>query len=729
MNPVELEIGLHNWDKEKHSYSIEMRSLSPGDLVENRLIKESLIVAVFDLQTLHTQPAQSVGKQLTEALFADPEVKKAFLDAKKKAMDRDEPLRVRLFINPNAQELHGLPWESLCDPEDLSPLFTSDLFFFSRYIISSNYRPFQGDGRLKKALLVVANPQNLDKYAPNGQKLTPIDVAGEIQRVLPGLRPFETSILDNKQQEVDLALTSHNISNVHRLSSNDKSTIDNLFSCLREGFDILYLVCHGAMVDSHPKLWLEDQTGVVSVVSGIELVERLKGLKSPPKLIVLASCQSGGTATDTGSTLDPTNALSALGLRLADAGIPAVVAMQGSVKMKTIAEFIPTFFSELKRDGILDQAMSIARREITDLPERAIPVLYMRLKNGSLRKGSALTNVNFEGWDEIITPLNDKKCTVILGFGLLESFLPSTRDLAKRWAEIHHFPLATNYREDLPQVAQFIKVQKKGYYLRSEFIWTIKQELQRRFPELKTQINEDASLNQLLHCILTDSKYLPSIDKDPHYLLAQLKCPVYISAKPDDLMKQALISYSRSPLVLNFEWKDELDRTEDDQLSNPPKNQQSLNPSIEYPLVYNLFGSFDDETPLVLAEDDYFDYLIKATGKVDPIPAAVRGRLNHTLLLFLGFRLDEWSFRALLRSLLNRAGEGSRKEFAHVAVQIDPQYSHNIEPDQARNYLRKYFHASHISVYEGSVNEFVAKLHEEGINKYGSKFLVGKKVS
>ena len=42
------------------------------------------------------------------------------------------PLRLRLMIGPSAPELHTLHWELLCDPQDGSPLSTSENLLFSR---------------------------------------------------------------------------------------------------------------------------------------------------------------------------------------------------------------------------------------------------------------------------------------------------------------------------------------------------------------------------------------------------------------------------------------------------------------------------------------------------------------------------------------------------------------------------------------------------------------------
>ena len=52
--------------------------------------------------------------------------------------------------------------------------------------------------------------------------------------------------------------------------------------------------------------------------------------------------------------------------------------------------------------------------------------------------------------------------------------------------------------------------------------------------------------------------------------------------------------------------------------------------------------------------------------------------LRRQLADVLGFRLDEWDFRVLFRSIVNQEGD-RRKEHTHVAVQIDPKKAASIE--------------------------------------------------
>ena len=84
------------------------------------------------------------------------------------------------------------------------------------------------------------------------------------------------------------------------------------------------------------------RTGRTKVTAGKDLVDGLARLVRLPRLVVLASCQSAGTGEETHS--DDEGVLAALGPRLAEAGIPAVIAMQGNVQQRTSSGFMKVFF-------------------------------------------------------------------------------------------------------------------------------------------------------------------------------------------------------------------------------------------------------------------------------------------------------------------------------------------------------------------------------------------------
>jgi hypothetical protein len=139
-------------------------------------------------------------------------------------------------------------------------------------------------------------------------------------------------------------------------------------------------------------------------------------------------------------------------------------------------------------------------------------------------------------------------------------------------------------------------------------------------------------------------------------------------------------------------------------------------PTAERPLVYHLFGTLDEPDSLVLTEDDYFDFLIGVTSRNNLIPGTVRDALADSALFFLGFQLDDWSFRVLFRSLMARQGGKRRSRYAHVAVQITPDEGRIMAPAQARQYLESYFQGADISIYWGSSEDFLRELHDQMVS-------------
>jgi hypothetical protein len=227
---ADLEMGLHRRDA--GSYSVEFRYIQPDSEADIRMGQSSPALAQFDFEELNGLifDSPAYGQLLTRSLFGDPAVQAAFGQARASARSLDVPLRMRLLIGPSASELNGLRWEMLQDPLEGTPLCTTEDLYFSRYLSSLDWRPVRlRPKRRLNALGVVANPSNLSEY-----KLAAIDVAGELERARFGLGEIPLVSLPGPNGE--------------------HATLNRLVDCLRDGYDILYLVCHGALVNNEP--WL-----------------------------------------------------------------------------------------------------------------------------------------------------------------------------------------------------------------------------------------------------------------------------------------------------------------------------------------------------------------------------------------------------------------------------------------------------------------------------------------
>lgn len=717
MNYADLEIGLHKWQED--SYAVELRYVDSKNSSEERLERPNPYLVQFDPINLREQAADPAGygRLLSKSLFVD-DVKTFFENARVKADALQVPLRLRLVIGRSAPRLHSLRWETLRDPRDDSPLVTSERILFSRYLSSSYWqsvRPFRNDEPLR-ALVVIANPTDIASWKVGERK-----------------RELKPIAVDSERKRARLGLSTTTIT---ELAERGEATLDNLIDNMRDGCDILYLVCHGELVRNRPRLWLENEQGNVATIDGGDLVTRLKELQHQPRLVVLASCQSAGDGEE--ARLDDNGALAALGPRLAEeVGIPAVLAMQGNITMRTMEEFMPVLFRELQKDGQIDRAVAVARGMVRNRMDSWMPVLFMRLRSGEIwyTPGLDKSPPGFSKWPSLLQHISEGNCTPILGFGMVESLLGSSHEIAQHWAETYDFPMAPHDREDLPQVAQYLAVNQDLAFPGGELRRYLRREILRRFGRERQGELQAKSLDDLMLEAVGARRQNPDV-AEPHAVLADLPFRVYVTTNADSLMTDALTKANKEPQMRFFDWQRDMRRRRDDerepdaerepdieleklQLARPPgfgRWSGLACPPIKRPVVYYLFGYLDEPRSLVLTEDDYFDYLIGITMNRDLMPNVVRSVLADSALLFLGFRIDDWNFRVLFRSIMHLQGGNRRRNYTSVAVQIDPERYHIADPGLARRYLESYFQNANINIYWGSVDEFVKELRSRWEN-------------
>jgi hypothetical protein len=674
---AELEIGFNR--RESSAYAVEFRFSQPGSEVDVQPIEGQVGLDLQNIQFMPGEEAAEYGRRLTDMVFLDPDVRSAFLQARSSAHAQELPLRLRLVIGPNAPELHNVHWETLLDPQNNNPLSTTENLLFSRYLGSADWRPVRlRPHRDLQALLVIANPANLASY-----QLAPVDVAGELARAKAGLGSLRVSVLGEP-------------------GDGQPATLNNIVARLRESeYDILYIVAHGTFARGEPFLWLVGEDGNVSHASADQLATYLQELANRPRLVVLASCESAGSGSG--------DALLALGPSLAEAGIPAVLAMQGQISMPTVAQFMPIFFQELQRDGQVDRALAAARGSVRTRYDSWMPVLFMRLKSGRIwyTPGFGEAQDEFDKWQSLAGSIQDKVCTPILGPGLLDAILGPRRDMAVEWAQEHAFPLSPQDREVLPRVAQYIFTNQAPDHLPR----ILRQSIRDRIIDLyrpglteSLQQAEKWSSPQVIEAIqVAAAAHSSRSSFDPYAVMAQLRLPVYITAAVDDLLTVALQNAGAMPQVRILPWTKLI-----------PKERAIYEdmPTPERPLVYHLFGHLSISNSMVLSEDQYFDYLLNVALNKDLIPSAVRAALNSSSLLFLGFQMDDWEFRVFFRFLMAQEGKDMLKYYSHAAAQIEPEEDRTADIKRARRYLEQYFQKENINVYWGSTEEFLNDLQQ-----------------
>lgn len=698
---VELEIRVRG--REATGYELELHLTQPRDDAEIQLLQGGAQPLALDSAALIGASGDDLayGRLLSQALFGPQEARAAFSRAVAVAQSLDVPLRLRLDLPEHAPALQALSWERLVRPDTGASLLTGEGVYFSRFLPSNDFHRIQlrRARRELRALVVAVNPTALQDRWPT---LAPVDVAGERERAIAALGDIPSETFDPSVPV----------------------TLDALVNRLRNGFDILYLACHGGVAEDKPFLLLQNDAGGVDVVGAQEFVTRLAELWQRPRLIVLASCRSADGVRARGPEL---GTLAALGPGLTNAGIGAVLAMQGDVTMQTVAQFMPVFFRELRTHGVLDRSMAVARGSVQARPDWWAPVLFMRLRTGRLwwyDTGFGLERAEFRKWESLLGSIADSRCTPILGPGLTDPIVGSRRDIARRLAEAHKYPMARHQGEDLPQVAQFLAIDNDPNTAPRLVYGHLCAELIARYARHLPADIVSMPLGQLSFerlAILYDDLLLRAwkrrlVDEpcEPHRVLARMPFPLYVLTNPERLLYAAIAD--QPPDVPPRDAQVEICRWNAELAFAPSLLEGSTDYSLDpvKPIIYHLFGSLHDRNSLVITEDDYFDFLIGITANKDLIPKPIRRSLAASSLLFLGFQIDDWDFRVLFRSLAAQEGRSRRASYTHVAVQIDPEEGRVRDPEQARKYLNDYFHnAADVSIYWGTVEDFVKELDRQ----------------
>lgn len=676
-----LEIGIYTRDTKR--YSAELRFSSPGNETEVRTICNLPVFFDRDRFRAFELDDKAYGALLSESLFADSEFRTVFAEACASSQQSEMAVRMSLLIGPGALELHDLRWELLQHPITHECLATNQNILFSRYLTSYDWRKVSSSSRRNlKALVFIANPIDLEEY-----ELTAVNVEGELERSKEGLTGFS----------------------IETIASPGMATLACLLERLRGGFDILYIVCHGTLNNGQGFLWLENDQGQSHQVPGDELTQCIRELNITPRLVVLASCQSGGSGDE--SQNNDGGALSALGPGIALAGVPAVLAMQGNVSMITMKEFMPCFFKELQRDGQIDRAVAVARGRVRDRLDWWSPTLFLRLRSGRLWYTPGFSGEgSMKNWPALLRNIQKGRCTPLLGPGLMEYLVGSRHNLARDWSQTFRFPLPQS-KGDLPEVAQFLAYEQDKQFPRDELIRYFQAYLLRQHPEIIKRAIDPTDISGVMRDVWENQVSAQS--DDPFLVLAKLPLPIYVTTNVSSILEHALVKAGKAPERGICRWKKDI-KMEPTVFETEP----DYRPSEQRPLVYYLYGHIDVPDSLVLTQDDYFDFLIGVTQNKDLVPPPVRASLVNSSLLLLGFPFESWDFRVLFRWLIDLEGSSRRDRYAHVAAQFDPEDSEMIDTERARSYLSSYFSRNaHISLYWGAPQAFIADLQKELLSK------------
>jgi SIR2-like domain len=281
-----------------------------------------------------------------------------------------------------------------------------------------------------------------------------------------------------------------------------------------------------------------------------------------------------------------------------------------------------------------------------------------------------------ENWNVLLRRIRDGRCTPFLGAGAGYGVLPLGGEIAAKWAADYNYPLSDS--SNLIAVAQYLAVKYSDSVFPKDLIVEM-------FAKSKSPDLADPA--------------------EPHNMLAKLPLPVYLTTNYDDFMVRALTHRHRAPKRVMCQWNSSV---KDYVKDNPTifEREPGFAPTVANPVVFHLHGYVPLSESLVLTEDDYMDFLVNISTS-DLIPAQVARALTDTSLLFIGYRISDWNFRVLLKSL-GRYSEDSRRRL-NIAVMPGTAQS---SPQEVQDYLTRYYQNMEVRVYWGTAQEFFAELKQ-----------------
>ena len=118
----------------------------------------------------------------------------------------------------------------------------------------------------------------------------------------------------------------------------------------------------------------------------------------------------------------------------------------------------------------------------------------------------------------------------------------------------------------------------------------------------------------------------------------------------------------------------------------------------------------------MLAEDDHLSHFVRLSRDQEFIlPSDVLRMLADSSYLFLGYQIEDWEFRVVLRGLIAGIAQSNAPLKQHVGVQLSPVQTQ--DPRKVEDYLKSYltrnkFNELNIDIYWGTPQQFVSDLAE-----------------
>jgi hypothetical protein len=287
-------------------------------------------------------------------------------------------------------------------------------------------------------------------------------------------------------------------------------------------------------------------------------------------------------------------------------------------------------------------------------------------------------------WDSVVRGIDNGLCVPFLGAGVnAGTDLPIGIEVAKGLLE-KLLGRKVNAWTDLVEVKSKPLLRRYPDLSRARV-----QDLARVALHLELEGNYPA-LVEYLKEIIVDENHSPA--KILH-VLARLPFKLIVTTNYDRLLERAFVLEAQPmPLVLSQPIE-----------GFSPQQVDEWQPKLASGkrVIYKLHGSFDDPTPnLVISEDDYIDFLGIAADEKLGVPRQIKARIKDSVLLFLGYGLEDWDVRSIYALLIEKSRRRERN--MSFAIQRNPS------PFWVRFWERK-----DVTIYDLDLQDFAGQLELE----------------
>lgn len=705
------------WDCQKGHCEIEMRfqNLSFTEYIVEVIFsyrRESVkanesktfkFTVDYDKIKKYENNSVSYGKILLDTVFKLSGISK-FIETKilnKYPENICIPLSVRLCIYPNALELHALNWE-LLNRKDIydSPFSHISHIVISRYLMGNHARWIDDDKPWHDVEL---------KAKKDRISVLFIDISNILIPELEKACRDNCTSLGLDFDKIDGIDNFFNEMNKPGLSTQNQG----------QKADIVFFVCNGQIANHDLKIKTDPDDQEEQLNSVKFYINKIVKRYGPPKVMIACPLWAQEGENKSCGAFIP---------NLTRYGIPGILILpQGCSHFGSLA-FFNSFFKMLLKTGRLDYSLGYARSVLTQEGKGLCGnyLLLTRKRTSRVWYEPKFLTENNQTWQNIIDNINQEECTPVIGPAFCDYIFQSRKQLASKLAKDHYYPLALHERISLTHVMQYISLKKNTNIKNHKLILeeTYKY-MEKFFPDLSSITKGDTvSYNNI------QDFFIKSYDTEiwnSFKLIAKRDFKMFITTAFHDFLTIALQKKGKKPFSTSFikdlNKKSRKFKDQDKKIINA-ENRNLLNGSN--PLIYHLFGQMEQKGSMLLTEDDIFDFLLAFEGiekKDDKILEIVKECLVGSNLIFLGFKMEQWDFRVLMRCIKAIEGSGHVTSYNHVAIQIDPDDDYITDPGNAKKFIEKYFdkiNPSNVNIYWGSPKDFLAELDRRITQQGGS---------